>query len=58
MNESENKSISFNINNSKSSFLKSKDDSSELSLNKYELLKNESTLHLALTDIKKYIQKD
>ena len=58
MNESGNKSISFNINNSKSSFLKSKDDSSELSLNKYELLKNESTLHLALTDIKKYIQKD
>ena len=64
INESKNNSISFNIINSQSSSLKlinntkSKYDSSELSLNKYELLKNESALHLALTDIKKYIQKD
>ena len=63
MNKSQTKSNSFNINSQNSSLklinkTKSKDDSSELSPNKYELSKNESTLRLALTDMKDYIQKD
>ena len=63
MNKSQTKSNSFNINSQNSSLklinkTKSKDDSSELSLNKYELFKNENTLHLAFTDMKDYIQKE
>ena len=63
MNKSQTKSNSFNINSLSSSLkliykTKSKDDSSGLSPNKYELSKNESTLRLGLTDMKYYIQKD
>ena len=63
MNKSQTKSNSFNINSQNASLKlinksKTKDDSSELSSTKFELPKNESTLRLALTDMKEYIQKD
>ena len=64
--EDKKKSNSIDIDNNTSSFIESmnrsnlskESQSSESSPVKYEITQNESALHLALTDMKKYIQKD